>query len=465
MKATRTIALTTINRSRTKFVYVAAIIFAALGGLLFGYNTGVIAGALMFIKRDFALTTLTEEMIVSSIIFGALMGTIIGGKASDRFGRRTVLFITAPIFIIGALGCALAPSAAVLIVSRAILGLPIGLSSATVPVYLSEIAPRRARGCVVSLFQLSITIGIFSSYLIGYALAASHGWRWMLGLSIAPALAFGAGVFFLPESPRWLVSHDRYEIARDVLTALRGGADSSGEIAEIQASLAQQSHGGRWVDLRNLQVRVALVVGMGLAVFQQITGINTVIYYGPSIFQSAGFTSASGTMLATIGIGVVNVLMTIVAMYLVDRVGRRPLLLFGLASMFISLGVLALAFRISTPEGYLAWIAVGCLIVYVASFAISLGPIFWLLISEIYPLKIRGLAESMAAAVIWGSDLIVTLTFLTLIEKLGTSRTLLLYAFFSGVAWLFVYYHVPETKGRTLEEIEAFWRERVLRAQ
>jgi len=207
-------------------------------------------------------------------------------------------------------------------------------------------------------------------------------------------------------------------------------------------------------------VRPALIVGLGLAIFQQITGINTVIYYAPKILQAAGFNSASGAILATVGVGVVNVGMTILAMFLIDRTGRRPLLLVGIAGMIVTLGMLGLSFRISNPSVQLAWIAVICLMGYVAAFAISLGPIFWLLIAEIYPLKIRGLAEGMAATFNWASNLVVSLTFLTLIEKLGASSTFLLYAFASVASWLFAYYCVPETKGRTLEQIEAFWRAR-----
>jgi len=230
------------------------------------------------------------------------------------------------------------------------------------------------------------------------------------------------------------------------------------EIEEIKLSLAQQTESGRWTDLLRRQVRPALLVGLGLAGFQQITGINTVIYYAPKILQAAGFNSASGAILATVGVGVVNVGMTIVAMFLVDRAGRRPLLLVGIAGMIVTLTALGLSFQISNPSGQLAWIAVICLMGYVASFAISLGPIFWLLIAEIYPLKIRGLAEGTAATFNWGSNFIVSLTFLTLVEKLGASSTFLLYALASVASWLFAYYLVPETKGRTLEQIEAFWR-------
>ncbi len=441
----------------TRFVFIAAL-FAALGGLLFGYDTGVISGALIFIKREFGLTTASEEIVVSGVLLGATIGAIVGGKAADFFGRRKVLLVTAAIFGIGALASAMAPSPAILIVSRVVLGLAIGLASTNVPVYLSEVAPSHARGWVVSLFQLAVTVGIVVAYLTDYVFASVEGWRWMLGLAVAPALVFGTGMFFLPETPRWLIRGGQHEVAHRVLIRIRKHADVHAEIEEIKASLVQQTESGRWGDLLSRHVRPALIVGLGLAIFQQITGINTVIYYAPKILQAAGFNSASGAILATAGVGVVNVGMTIIAMFLVDRAGRRPLLLVGIAGMIVTLAMLGLSFRISDQSVQLAWIAVICLMGYVASFAISLGPIFWLMIAEIYPLKIRGLAEGMAATFNWGSNLAVSLTFLTLLEKLGASSTFLLYAFASVASWFFAYYLVPETKGRTLEEIEAFWR-------
>jgi MFS transporter, SP family, galactose:H+ symporter len=459
MAGNRIATLAEAHLRGSRFVFIAAL-FAALGGLLFGYDTGVISGALIFIKREFGLTTAAEEIVVSGVLLGATIGAIIGGKAADFFGRRKVLLATAAIFGIGAVASAIAPSPAILIVSRVLLGLAIGLASTNVPVYLSEVAPAHARGWVVSLFQLAVTIGIVIAYLTDYAFASMEGWRWMLGLAVVPALVFGTGMFFLPETPRWLIRGGQHEVAHRVLIRIRELADVDVEIEEIKASLAQQTESGRWVDLLSQQVRPALIVGLGLAIFQQITGINTVIYYAPKILQAAGFNSASGAILATAGVGVVNVGMTIIAMFLVDRAGRRPLLLVGIAGMIVTLGMLGLSFRISNQSVQLAWIAVICLMGYVASFAISLGPIFWLMIAEIYPLKIRGLAEGMAATFNWGSNLLVSLTFLTLVEKLGASSTFLLYASFSVMSWLFAYYLVPETKGRTLEEIEAFWRTR-----
>ena len=440
------------------FIYIAAI-FAALGGLLFGYDTGVISGAELFLKNDFTLTTFALEVIVSGVLAGAAAGALLGGRMADLFGRRRLLIVTAIIFGLGGLACAAATSTAILIVGRIVVGLGIGLSSGTVPVYISEVSPADARGWQVSLFQLAITVGILLAYVVDYAFAAIQGWRWMFGLAVVPAAIFGLGMVFLPESPRWLAAHGHVDRARAMLARIRGTSDVDIEMREIVEGIERdQDRRGRLSDLFAPSVRPALIVGIGLAVFQQVTGINTVIYYAPLIIQSSGISSASGAILATAGIGVVNVLMTIVAMWLIDRMGRRPLLLTGIAGMVITLGVLGLAFHMAGRTGALAWLAVVSMMVYVASFAISLGPIFWLLISEIYPLKIRSSAEGLAAAFNWGSNLLVSLTFLTLLQMMGPTRTFWLYGAFAIAAWVFSYYQVPETKGRTLEEIEQFWR-------
>src|SRR3984893_7995909 len=264
-------ALSHVRLRGARFVYIAAL-FAALGGLLFGYDTGIISGALIFIKHEFGLTTAAEEVVVSGVLLGATIGAIIGGKAADRFGRRRVLLVTAAIFGIGALASAVAPSPAILIASRVLLGSAIGLASTNVPVYLSEVAPSHARGWVVSLFQLAVTVGIVVAYLTDYAFAGVEGWRWMLGLAIAPALVFGTGMFFLPETPRWLIRGGHHEIAHRGLVRIRELGDVNVEIEEIKASLARQTEGGHWTDLLRRQVRPALFVGLGLAVFQQITG-------------------------------------------------------------------------------------------------------------------------------------------------------------------------------------------------
>ena len=438
------------------FVYVAAA-FAALGGLLFGYDTGVISGAELFLKNDFTLTTFALEVIVSGVLAGAAVGALTGGRLADMFGRRRLLIATAIIFGAGAIICAAATSPSMLIGGRIIVGLAIGMSSGIVPVYISEVSPAEARGWQVSLFQLAITIGILVAYIVDYAFAGIQGWRWMFGLALVPTVIFGLGMFFLPESPRWLAKRDR-EVARAMLKRLRGESDVREEMLEIERSLAHAEEHGRLSDLLEVSLRPALMVGIGLAVFQQVTGINTVIYYAPTIIQSAGISSASGAILATAGIGVVNVLMTVIAMRLIDRMGRRPLLLIGIAGMAVTLGALGVVFHAPSQSGSLARLAVISMMLYVASFAISLGPIFWLLISEIYPLKIRSSTEGLAATCNWGSNLLVTLTFLSLVQALGASNTFWIYGLFAVAAWLFSYYFVPETKGRTLEEIEEFWR-------
>jgi sugar porter (SP) family MFS transporter len=442
------------NRS---FVYVAAA-FAALGGLLFGYDTGVISGAELFLKNDFTLSTFALEVIVSGVLAGAATGALLGGRFADLFGRRRLLIVTAIIFGLGALVCAAATSPAMLIIGRIVVGLGIGLASGTVPVYISEVSPADARGWQVSLFQLAITVGILLAYIVDYAFAAIQGWRWMFGLAVVPAAIFGIGMAILPESPRWLARGGHHVRARAMLIRVRGTSDVDAEMLEIEQSILRAEEHGSMADLFAPSIRPALIVGIGLAIFQQVTGINTVIYYAPLIIQSAGISSAEGAILATAGIGVVNVLMTIVAMWLIDRVGRRPLLLVGIAGMVVTLGVLGLAFHMAGKTGALAWLAVVSMMVYVASFAISLGPIFWLLISEIYPLKIRSSAEGLAAAFNWGSNLLVSLTFLTLLQMMGPTSTFWLYGLFAVAAWIFSYRQVPETKGKTLEEIEEFGR-------
>ncbi len=444
---------------QSRFVYIAAA-FAALGGLLFGYDTGVISGAELFFKNDFTLSTFALEVIVSGVLAGAAAGALAGGRLSDLFGRRRLLIATAIIFAAGALVCAFAVTAGMLILGRIIVGIGIGLSSGTVPVYISEVSPAYARGWQVSLFQLAITVGILLAYVVDFAFAKIEGWRWMFGLAVVPAAIFALGMVFLPESPRWLAMKGQHVRARDVLARIRGTAEVNAEMLEVETTLRETKEHGTFADLLAPSLRPALIVGIGLAIFQQVTGINTVIYYAPIILQTAGISSASGAILATAGIGVVNVVMTIVSMWLIDRIGRKPLLLVGIAGMVVTLGVLSYAFHARAHTAGLAWIAVVGMMTYVASFAISLGPIFWLLIAEIYPLKIRSSSEGLAATFNWGANLVVALTFLTLVQSIGPSATFLLYALFAAASWFFSYHYVPETKGRTLEEIERYWQQR-----
>lgn len=439
----------------SKFVYIAAAI-SALGGLLFGYDTGVISGAVLFIRQDFSLSPTSVEFVISCVLIGALLGAMGGGALADRYGRRRVIVATAALFVAGSIATALSPSVAWLIAGRIVVGAAIGVASFTAPLYISEVSPVAIRGRLVSINQLALTCGIVVSYLIDYALSGAHAWRWMFALAAVPAAMLGLGMLWLPESPRWLVGRRMTAAARTVLQRIRGTNDVDAELEAMQRDVAVE--GGGWKELLAPLIRPALIVGVSLAVFQQVTGINTVIYYAPMIFQFAGFKSVSASILATVGVGAVNVVMTLAALLLVDRVGRRPLLLAGLAGMVLGLGALGLAFRLSQLSASLGWIAAGSLMLYVGAFAVGLGPVFWLLIAEIYPLKIRGLAMSVATAANWGANLLVALTFLTLIQMAGRAPTFWLYALVGIGAWLFAWFYVPETKGRSLEEIEAHWR-------
>jgi SP family galactose:H+ symporter-like MFS transporter len=448
--------------SKTFLYQISGI--AALSGLLFGYDTGVISGAILFVRRDFGLTDTLTETVVSAVLVGALIGAAVGGKVADSFGRKKVMIASALIFIAGSLASALAPTPYALIASRIVLGIAIGISSFAAPLYLAEIAPPEARGKLVSLNQLAITFGILTSYIADYLLASGERWRWMLGIGIIPALTFLVGLIFLPESPRWLLVKGGHEAqARKILLALRGSKDVEKEINEIHKSLHQKETD--WKFFEQGWVRTLVFICIGLSIFQQTTGINTIIYYAPTILQMAGFQEAQGAILATLGLGIVNVLATLVALPLIDRWGRRPLLLGGLVGMSIALVITGLSFS-SHPEGAIIGtlagqisggthvLAVVGMILYIISFAMSLGPLCWLLISEIIPLKIRGVGSSLATSVNWTSNIVVAMTFLTLIRHIGPSGTFYLYAGTCVLAWIFVWRFVPETKGRTLEQIE-----------
>jgi sugar porter (SP) family MFS transporter len=436
-------------------VYLAAAI-SALGGLLFGYDIGVISGAILFIKTDFSLSPGMEEIVVSSVLLGSLLGALVGGALADRLGRRKLLIITAVVFVFGAIGAALSPATVWLITARVVAGTAIGIASFVAPLYISEIAPVAIRGKLVSINQVAITSGIVISYLIDYGFAGSGSWRWMFALAAIPAVAFGIGLLFIPNSPRWLVHRGHQDQARAVLERIRRHEEVEYELSQIVNSVGQQK--GNWSELQSPLLRPAMIVGIGLAVAQQVTGINTVIYYAPTILRFAGLSSASVAILASVGVGIVNLLLTIVAMQLIDRVGRRPLLLLSLAGMTLGLFVLGLAFSLSQLSGSLGWIAVASLMVYVGSFAVGLGPVFWLILSEIYPLRVRGRAMSVGTVANWGANLLVALSFLTLTRVLGKPATFWLYATISVGAWLFAFYLVPETKGRSLEDIEEHWR-------
>jgi sugar porter (SP) family MFS transporter len=396
------------------------------------------------------------------VTLGALIGAPGAGALADRVGRRLTNMAAGVLFIAGSLLGAFATGVQPLVAGRLLVGLGIGVTSVAAPMYIAEMAPARIRGTLVSLFQLAITVGILLAYVVDTSLSASGAWRLMLGLAAIPGALLVAGMLGLPESPRWLVKRGRTADARGVLSRVRPAGAVEGELAAIDADVAHEQT-APWSELLAPTVRPALVVGIGLAVLQQVTGINTVIYYAPEIFQSAGFASDAAALWATMGIGVVNVLSTIIAIWLVDRAGRRPLLLLGLAGMVASLVVLGAGFR-GELGARLGNVTVGCLALYIVFFAFSMGPIVWLMISEIYPTRVRARAIGIATASNWGANFLVTLSFPTLRQTLGSGPTFWLFAVFGVVALVFVWRRVPETKGRTLEEIERVWvRHRQLR--
>ncbi len=446
------------SQARRNVVLTAAI--AGLGGLLFGYDTGIIASAMLFIRSDFGLSSFEQGLVVAAVPIGAAFGALAGGPLADKIGRRIVIIAAAFVFIAGAIVSAAAPDMAVLTIARVVIGVAIGFASATAPVYISEMAPPDIRGRLVTMFQLSVTVGILVAYLVGLAFEPSGDWRMMLGLGALPALALAVGMLRMPSSPRWLVMVGSDYQARATLEKIRDGGDEAidAEIAEIKTAVGEEP--GRWSELRTPLMRAALTVGVGLAILQQVTGINTVIYYAPTIVQYTGIDSSSSAILASIGVGIVNVLMTVVAIRLLDRAGRRPLLLIGVAGMTLSLFTLGLAFDNTTEDTMSSIVAIGSLMVFVASFAISLGPIFWLLNSEIYPLRTRSKAAGLGTFANWIFNFIVSLTFLLLIEELGQSGAFWLYAGVGALTWLFCWKLVPETKGKSLEDIEQVFRER-----
>ena len=433
------------------FIYITAFV-AALAGLLFGYDTGVISGAILFLKDQFHFTAGIEEGVVSAVLVGAVIGAAVSGSLADRFGRRRVIIATAMLFAGGAIGAAMSNTVSMIIVFRILIGMAIGVASYTAPLYISEISPPNARGALVSLNQLMITCGIVVSYLVDYVLAGSNSWRWMFAIGALPAVILLIGMMALYESPRWLVSQERMKEAKEVLSRMGQTENATKELAKIQKSLSKKE--ASWKETFAPWIRPALFVGIGLAFFQQATGINTIIYYAPTIFEFAGFESHKVSILATVGVGIVNVIMTLVAIWLIDRIGRKPLLYVGLTGMIISLGFLGFAFSLPQLSEALKVIAVLSVMFYIASFAISLGPIFWLIISEIYPLKIRGRAMSIATMGNWGFNLLIASTFLTLINKLGKAGAFWFYAVVSIGGIIFCFLFVPETKGQTLEDIE-----------
>ncbi len=425
---------------------------AALGGLLFGYDTGVISGAILFITKDFGLDARLEAFTISVVLIGCMAGAVVAGGIADRIGRRITLLIAGVVFFVGAIVSALTPNEGVLLAGRFVVGVGIGFSSVVAPLYISEVAPSSSRGALVSLYQFAITIGILAAYLIDFALAGGGEWRTMLGLALIPSVILVAGMVGMPESPRYLFKVLQTQRARAELARIYGDSgEAEREEGSILDSLQTKSAG--FEAFRQPAIRLVLFIGVSLAVLQQITGINTVIYYGPQIFQMAGITSASASILAQSLVGGVNCVMTLVAIFFVDRLGRKPLLYAGITGMCVALAALAFSFAHPKLSGALGTIALWSMMVYVGCFAFSLGPIVWLLISEIFPLGVRGLGMSLSTLANWVGNFLVSQFFLTMIDRLGSPATFSLYALLCVVTIVFVKAMVPETKQELLERI------------
>jgi sugar porter (SP) family MFS transporter len=447
----------------TRWLYlVGALILTA--GVLFGYDQGVISGALEGIDRSFSVTTLMTEIITSWVTLGALVGALAAGALADNRGRRAAIQLAAVLFILGAVVEAVAPGPWVLVVGRLLVGFGVGVASVAAPLFAAEMAPTRLRGRFVSTYQFGITFGIFVAYVVDELLQDGEGWRWMLGLSAVPGVLLLLLVLPLPDTPRWYLRSGRRAEAERAIAKVHE-VDPADQLALLDASLADDVPQASWHELFASRWRRPLLIGVGLAVFQQITGINAIIYYADQIFAAAGFSStAQQTAATTWAIGAVNVVATLIAVAFVDKVGRKPLLLVGLVGMGLSLAVVGVAFGSLDDITHSTTAASGtstagivtlvALIVYIASFAFSLGPVVWTVINEVFPRSVRGRGVAFATAVNWGSAWLVSQFFLTLVDGVGESGTFLLFAACCVLAFVWVARSVPETKGRTLEDIE-----------
>ncbi len=440
------------TKERCTAFLIFVITVASFGGFLYGYHTGVIAGALGFLSSKFQLSIADQGMVVSIILIGALIGAMGAGTLADRLGRKRAIALTSMLFIFGAGIIAFSESYTILLVGRFISGLGVGIISVAGPLYLAEVSPPHYRGAFVACYQLAIALGILASFIVNYLFASTADWRWMFAVGIFPAVVQLFALFFLPETPAWLFKHGLEQHGLKALERLRKDREWMHQLEAMRSAASHHQH-GNWKALFSSQIRFVLIVGFVLSVLQQITGINTVIYYAPKIFETAGIGSATGAILATLGLGIINVLITLLSTWLLDRAGRRILLLIGIGGMALSLAVLACAYYLNS--GMISGLAFICLMSYVAFFAIGLGPVTWVVLSEIYPLKVRGKAMTLAALGNWLFNYIVSLTFLDLIGKFGPQGTFLLFAVISALAVLFIYRFIPETKGKSLEEIES----------
>lgn len=458
-------------------VYVIAII-AATGGLLFGFDTGVISGAIPFLQKDFGIDNGMIELITTAGLIGAIIGSLFCGKITDYWGRKKVILASAVIFAVGAVWSGLVLDPFSLVLARLFLGIAIGVSSFAVPLYIAEISPTNIRGTLVSMFQLMVTLGVLVSYLSDLFFADESNvtcWRPMFYIGVLPALVLLIGMFCMPESPRWLMSKGYKNEAMLILKRIEGN-DLAEKVAcaineEIEKSKNEIS---KWRELLKPALRTPLFIAVGIMFFQQFVGINTVIYYSPKIFFMAGFDGAVSAIWAAVGVGGINLIATLISIYFVDRIGRRKLYFIGLIGIVFSLVALSLSFVfVNELEGIGQWLTVIFMFFYVACFAISIGPLGWLIVSEVFPQKVRGLGTSVGSLSVWVFNSIVSFTFFKIVNMLTIPGSEIIidgertgnpagafgfYAIIAVMALIWGYFYVPETKGVSLEKIEDFWR-------
>ena len=465
-----------MKNQKSNFVVVIAVI-AATGGLLFGFDTGVISGAIPFLQKHFSIGDHVIETITTAVLIGAILGAILGGRLTDMLGRKKVILASAIIFVVGAIWSGMAATPENLMAARLILGIAIGVSSFAVPLYIAEIAPAKIRGALVSTFQLLITVGILASYLSDLSIANESNpecWRMMFYVGVIPAAILLIGMFFLPETPRWLMQKGRENESRSVLERIESADTLEQELEHIKVEIEKSKDTAGWRELFKPWMRTPLFIAISIMFFQQFVGINTVIYYSPKIFLMAGFEGNIAAIWASVAVGIVNLLATVVSVYFVDRIGRRKLFFIGLTGIVLSLTLLGLCFLFHQTLGDAGkWTSIVLVFLYIAFFAISIGPLGWLIISEIFPQKVRGLGASIGSLSVWVFNAIVTFTFFKIVnaftfkgteimvegEKLGNpAGAFFLYAVIAGCAIVWGYYFLPETKGVSLETIESFWR-------
>lgn len=450
------------------YVYLLATV-AALGGLLFGYDTAVISGAIGFLTTHFKLDPAFEKgWAAASVLLGCAAGAAVAGFLSDALGRKKMLLLAGVLFLLSALGTALPNTVAVFVIFRLLGGVAIGVASISSPMYIAEISPARVRGRMVSINQFAIVSGILVAYFVNLLIASfgetlgpdwnvHYGWRWMFGFGALPAVVFLALLILVPESPRWLVKQGCADRAEMILGRINGAEVARAELAAIQRAIAEES--GSLAQLFEPGMRMALMIGIVLAVLQQITGINVFLYFAPEIFKRMG-SGVNAALLQTVVVGAVNILFTVIAIRTVDRWGRKPLMLVGSIGMggtLLGMGAAAYWGRADL------WVLV-FILGYIACFALSVGPVTWVILSEIFPTRIRGRAMAIATVCLWLADFLVTQTFpmmdenAWLVEVFRRAFPFLVYAFFCAVSVVFVWRYVPETKGKTLEEIERSWK-------